>query len=194
MIHIYGHFNRAFILILGFFSVSFSLCCSFVVCFPFDYALFFFVTLVCASKVPCVSRMWAPSYIYSLHLAVIWVKPIPGSEKKASPAFSYSPVPQFMLLMSSFTSSSFCCSLQLPSLSQRHFLFFFSLTYYWSDFLSSCDFSLSYLFLLVFYLEKTFNICFRMDLVLLNSFTFCLSEKFWVSPSILNVILLGRVS
>ena len=64
----------------------------------------------------------------------------------------------------------------IPSLSQKCFLFFslICMLVYWSDLLSSCDFSLCYLFLLVFYLEKTFNICFRMDLVLLNSFSFLL--------------------
>lgn len=147
MIHIYGHFNRVFILILRFFSLSLFLCG--VLLWFLDYVLFVFVTLVCPSKGPCVSSMWAPSYIYSLQLAVIWVKPIPGSEKSQPCIFLPCPtVHDFDVL---FTSSSFAVHCRLPSLSQRHFLFFFSLTYYWSDLLSSCDFSLSYLFLLVFY-------------------------------------------
>lgn len=55
MIHIYGHFNHVFILILHFFFVSFSLCCSFVVCFPFDYVLFliFFDSGVCFEVALC---------------------------------------------------------------------------------------------------------------------------------------------
>ena len=36
-----------------------------------------------------------------------------------------------------------------------------------------------------------FNICFKVDLVVLNSLNFCLSEKLFISPSILNEILAG---
>ena len=35
------------------------------------------------------------------------------------------------------------------------------------------------------------NISFRVDLVLLNSFSLCLSEKFFISPSILSVNIAG---
>ena len=39
-----------------------------------------------------------------------------------------------------------------------------------------------------------FNICCKADLVVLNSLYFCLSEKLFISPSILNEILaLGTV-
>ena len=36
-----------------------------------------------------------------------------------------------------------------------------------------------------------FNICCKTDLVVLNSLYFCLSEKLFISPSILNEILAG---
>ena len=36
-----------------------------------------------------------------------------------------------------------------------------------------------------------FNICCKAGLVVLNSFNFCLSEKLFISPSILNEILAG---
>ena len=36
-----------------------------------------------------------------------------------------------------------------------------------------------------------FNICYKVGLLVLNSLNFCLSEKFFISPSILNEILPG---
>ena len=36
-----------------------------------------------------------------------------------------------------------------------------------------------------------FNICGKAGLAVLNSFNFCLSEKLFISPSILNEILAG---
>ena len=36
-----------------------------------------------------------------------------------------------------------------------------------------------------------FNICYKAGLVILNSLNFCLSEKLFISPSILNEILAG---
>ena len=38
---------------------------------------------------------------------------------------------------------------------------------------------------------RLFNICCKAGLVVLNSFKFCLSEKLFISPSILNEILAG---
>ena len=38
---------------------------------------------------------------------------------------------------------------------------------------------------------RPFNICCKADLVILNSFNFCLSEKLFISPPILNEILAG---
>ena len=180
-------------MILGFFSVSFSLCCSFVVCFPFDYALFFFVTGVCFEGALCFKDV-GPILHLLASLGSHMGQAHSRKWKKSQPCIfllSCPTVHAFDVLFHIFILLLFFA---VTITFTKTFSFFFSLTYYWSDFLSSCDFSLSYLFLLVFYLEKTFNICFRMDLVLLNSFTFCLSEKFCVSPSILNVILLGRVS
>ena len=51
--------------------------------------------------------------------------------------------------------------------------------------LSSCD------FFLFFYWRRIFSISFRMGLVLLYSFCFCLLDKFFTSHSILNDILAG---
>ena len=39
--------------------------------------------------------------------------------------------------------------------------------------------------------RRSFNICWRAGLVMLNSLHFCLSEKLLISPSYLNVILAG---
>ena len=39
-----------------------------------------------------------------------------------------------------------------------------------------------------------FNICCKADLVVLNSLNFCLSEKLFISPSVLNEILAGYSS
>ena len=38
---------------------------------------------------------------------------------------------------------------------------------------------------------SAFNICCKAGLVLLNSLNFCLSEKLFISPSVLNEILAG---
>ena len=38
-----------------------------------------------------------------------------------------------------------------------------------------------------------FNICCKADLMVLNSLNFCLSEKLFISPSILNEILAGSI-
>ena len=38
---------------------------------------------------------------------------------------------------------------------------------------------------------RPFNICCKSDLMVLNSLNFCLSEKLFISPSILNEILAG---
>ena len=38
---------------------------------------------------------------------------------------------------------------------------------------------------------STFNMCFKAALVVLNPLNFCLSEKLFISPSILNEILAG---
>ena len=40
--------------------------------------------------------------------------------------------------------------------------------------------------------RRPFNISFRVGLVLINSFSFCLSEKLFISPSILNDNLTGQ--
>ena len=56
-----------------------------------------------------------------------------------------------------------------------------------NDLLSYCDFfflAISSLFISL--QRRLFNISFRVSLVLLYSFTFCFSEKFFLSPVILN--------
>ena len=57
-------------------------------------------------------------------------------------------------------------------------------------FLIVWDFDFVDLFLLVFldYISR-FKICCKAGLVVLNSLNFCLSEKLWIFPSILNEIL-----
>ena len=45
--------------------------------------------------------------------------------------------------------------------------------------------------LLFLYYINPFNICCKAGLVVLNSLNFCLSEKLFISPSILNEILAG---
>ena len=49
------------------------------------------------------------------------------------------------------------------------------------------------LFILLYFLTvlSPFNICCEAGLVVLNSLNFCLSEKLFISPSILNEILAG---
>ena len=49
------------------------------------------------------------------------------------------------------------------------------------------------LFSSLIFLDYTspFNICYKADLVVLNSLNFCLSEKLFISPSVLNEILDG---
>ena len=51
-----------------------------------------------------------------------------------------------------------------------------------------CRFFFSVVFL---YYISPFNICCKAGLVALNSLNFCLSEKLFISPSILNEILAG---
>ena len=87
-----------------------------------------------------------------------------------------------------FTSSHllFCCFLCLSLVSK---FFFFCIVA--QSLLSSCDLHLrmcSWFFLE----ERSFSISFRIDLILLCYFSFCSSEKLFISAPILSYILAGE--
>ena len=169
-----------------------------MVCFPFDYVLFliFFDSGVCFEVALCFKYVDPILYLLASVGSHIGQTHSGKWKNKKQPCIFLLSCPTVYDFDVPFHIFILLLFIVVTIFSQRHFLFFslICMLAYWSDLLSSCDFSLSYLFLLIFYLQKTYNICFRMDLVLLNSFSFCLSEKFCISPSILNIILLGRVS
>ena len=89
---------------------------------------------------------------------------------------------------------SFCCSLFYRRFHKLVFVFFF-LIYILanlSDLLSNSDFVLPVSFCFFSILRRPFNISFQIGLVLLFSFHFYLSEKFFISPPLLNDNLAGQ--
>ena len=87
----------------------------------------------------------------------------------------------------------FCHLLQLSLLSPPSFLFLFQ-TALFRRFTCQVCFSFSYRLLLLLCIDTTINICFNMHLILLYSFSFCLSEKCFTCPYVLTHNLKGRVS
>ena len=109
----------------------------------------------------------------------------------------YFPSPHSVISKSFFNIFMFVLLLFLVFIIAFTVVFFFSLLFqtcmlvYLRDFFPVVVSSI--LFLLTFFVQRSpFSITFRMGLLLLYSFSFCLLEKFFISPSILNYILAGQ--
>ena len=112
------------------------------------------------------------SMLTTCFICLLWLKPILKKES----VFSYPLSSYFMILKSFITSSyiSFCCYFCLSSLSQRGFFFCFPFILY-------IDLGYFPIYLVACFLfggdRKSFNnISFKIGLVLLYSFKFCLFE------------------
>ena len=109
---------------------------------------------------------------------------------KKESTISYSPTPYFVILVPCFISSfhSFAVPCVYHLLSQIGFIIFFlicklaNLSHLLSNYdfllpITSCSFSIQ---------RRPFSISFRVGLVFLCSFSFCLSQKSFIFPPIIN--------
>lgn len=141
--------------------------------------------------VPCFLSMLTPSCICLLQPnSHICSNTFQNKTKQNKTVFSYFPSPYSMILKSFVNIFMFVLLLFLviiiafKRICFYFFLFQICMRAYLSD---SFSFVVSSILVLIsFFIQRSlFSISFRMGLVLLYSFSFCLLEKFFFSPSIL---------